>query len=264
MKKHWTEQLFVKHSHLFMKVMEMGLQKARAEAEAVHTLLVKHGIKPGSQLLDLNCGIGRHAVELARLGYRVTGVDFAPAYIERAKQLAKEKRVGTKVVFRVVDTRQVAQTLAGATFDAVLNLFTSFGYYDDQTNLKILHGARQLVRRDALFLIDIGNRDQMAQDLVHPHTFIRREDLLILVEHKLLQETARLNSTWTFLREVPKQRYQMEGQVLIDQRIYNLHELIEIFAQAKWRFVGAFGGFDLKPFQLSARRIVAVFEAIGK
>ena len=86
-------------------------------------------LEPGARVLDLCCGTGRHALELASRGYRVTGVDLNDAYIDAARATARES--GLEAEFLVADSRQFVRT---GGFDAVVNLFTSFGYFDALTD----------------------------------------------------------------------------------------------------------------------------------
>src|SRR5207248_11448120 len=81
-------------------------------------------LRPPLRILDLPCGQGRHAIELARRGYDVTGVDLSPYLLGVAK--ARSEAAGLKVRWLDGDMRR---PLAGERFDLVLNLFTSFGYF---------------------------------------------------------------------------------------------------------------------------------------
>lgn len=81
---------------------------------------------PGARLLDVACGRGRHARLLARRGYRVTGVDLSPRAVATARRRAAAE--GLDVRFEVADMRHLPYE---AAFDGALNLFTSFGYFDD-------------------------------------------------------------------------------------------------------------------------------------
>src|SRR3989304_10115882 len=84
----WTEQLFLAHADIFLRIHEHALDPAEAQAEAVAAILDRGGVKPPAEILDAPCGIGRHAVHLARFGFWGTGLAFAPAFLARARQLA--------------------------------------------------------------------------------------------------------------------------------------------------------------------------------
>lgn len=97
---------------------------------------------PASRVLDVACGRGRHARLLAKRGYRVTGVDLAPSAIRTARHRAALE--GVDVEFEIADMRDLPFDQA---FDGVVNLFTSFGYFDDddQHRLAIRQMAEALV-----------------------------------------------------------------------------------------------------------------------
>src|SRR5215472_10930156 len=80
----------------------------------------------GASVLDLCCGPGRHALELARRGYRVTAVDRTEAFLARAQATARKEGLTIDLVHS--DMRDFRRA---TSFDATLNLFTSFGYFDD-------------------------------------------------------------------------------------------------------------------------------------
>ena len=103
--------------------------RERRDRAAVETaqILSLIGVDAGASILDLCCGVGRHAVELARLGYRVTGVDRTSGYLDEARERAKDAGVEVELVEE--DMRSFRREGA---FDAVLNLFTSFGYFEDR------------------------------------------------------------------------------------------------------------------------------------
>ncbi|MFO7651817.1 MAG: methyltransferase domain-containing protein, partial [bacterium] len=99
-------------------------------------------IRPGERILDLCCGQGRFALEFARRGHPVTGVDLNPAYLRAARGAARAERLDVEWVER--DMRRFRR--AGA-FDVVLSMYTSFGYFEDPADdarvmANILHSLR--------------------------------------------------------------------------------------------------------------------------
>jgi len=91
-------------------------------------------LRPGAKILDLCCGVGRHALEFAARGYSVTGLDYTVEYLDRARAKAEDAGLDLKLVR--ADMRRIP---AGIKYDAVVNLFTSFGYFDsDAENFKVL------------------------------------------------------------------------------------------------------------------------------
>ena len=111
-----------------------------------------------STILDICCGSGRHAFPLAKGGYTVTAVDINPEVIAQAN-----KSSDGNPKFAVHDMREL-DTLT-STFDAALNMWQSFGYFDEATNEQVMKSVNRRIRMGGRFIIDIYNRDHFAQNL---------------------------------------------------------------------------------------------------
>jgi tRNA/tmRNA/rRNA uracil-C5-methylase (TrmA/RlmC/RlmD family) len=109
---HWTEELFKENPQLFLNVLKELNPQARTEIRDILKLLETQGYKP-KRILDLNCGIGRHSMELGKQGIEVLGTDISPTYIEVAEKRARKLKIGESVRFQVADMRQIASTLSG-------------------------------------------------------------------------------------------------------------------------------------------------------
>jgi SAM-dependent methyltransferase len=117
---------------------------------------------PGARLLDVACGRGRHALLLAARGYRVTGVDLSANAIATARRRAARQELTAR--FEVADMRDLPYE---AAFDGVLNLFTSFGYFEDDR--EHAEAVRQMARAlvPGGFLVqDFLNAERAAASLV--------------------------------------------------------------------------------------------------
>ena len=120
----------------------------------IENLVEKIGVNSGAYVLDLACGKGRHSVYLNKLGFRVLGVDLSEHNIEYAKQFENEK-----LGFVQQDMRE---PIEDQNFDAVLNLFTSIGYFDHvEDNLKVFKAIKGYLKSDGLLVIDFLNIERV-------------------------------------------------------------------------------------------------------
>lgn len=260
MNGHWTEELFIRHADLYLALLEGMFARAEDESQGVARLLDTGGVAAGSAILDLNCGIGRHAIHLAKLGYHVVGVDISPGLVERARELAEEHAVSDLTEFLVGDARGVADGLSGREFDAVISMFTSFGYYDEETDVSILRQCCELTRQGGLFVMETGIRDSIGRNF-QPHGVIRSGPLLLLHEREFRLETSRMEALWTFL-EKNGEDYRLRAEVNVSLRFYGLHELIELFERVGWHHRASYRDFELREPSLDANRLIIVAEHI--
>jgi len=159
---HWYESWFESpHCH--------ALYSHRDEHEAaafVDRLLGRLVLKPGSTVADLGCGTGRHARRLAAHGKRVLGIDLSATSLA----LAKRHETGS-LWFRRQDIRL---PFGVGTFDAVFNLFTSFGYFDDPADhVTVLENIARALRPGGWLVLDYINA-QLAECCMAPEETIIR------------------------------------------------------------------------------------------
>ena len=115
-----------------------------------------------THILDLPCGKGRHSVFLNSLGYKVTGGDLAANSIKLAKEFENET-----LKFKVHDMRAPFNN----KYDAIFNLFTSFGYFeDDKEDILILNNIKQGLKKDGFFVFDFLNAEKVKINLVATET----------------------------------------------------------------------------------------------
>jgi SAM-dependent methyltransferase len=121
------------------------LRQTRAE---VDFLVRSLGLREGGRILDIPCGYGRHASELARRGFPVVGVDLSRAMIAEARRRWTE---GPRLRFLRQDMRRI---VFRNEFDAVVNLYTSFGYFAPRENEAVLRRMAGALRPGGRILID--------------------------------------------------------------------------------------------------------------
>jgi SAM-dependent methyltransferase len=130
----------------------------RDEAAFVAARLEERGIAPGGRLLELACGTGRHALELAAAGYRVTATDISPDMLAVARRRPNPGRA--ELQFVEADMRRAA--FGDATFDGVVCFFDSIGYL--QTNDAIVatfRNTRRLLRPGGVMIFEFWHAAAM-------------------------------------------------------------------------------------------------------
>lgn len=254
---HWTQQLFLEHPEVFMAIHEAGLKYAPKQVDRLEQILGQLGVARGSRLLDAPCGIGRHAVHFARRGWQVVGLELVPQYVQRAEEFAREMDVKAGLNLVTGDIREVASILKReAPFDAILNMLTSIGYWDDETDISILRQFHELASPRGVLLVDTINRDYVVKHF-ETTSFEDYGQVAYLEERRLDFETSRIRSRWTFFR---KKGEDLKRLLLVDisQRVYSPHELGRALEEAGWKGVKVYSGWDLKPLSPDIYRLLAI------
>jgi len=150
--KPWWEELF---GDDYLRTFDrLSAKHISREVDFVENSL---GVEKGAVILDLACGAGQHAVELASRGYNVVGYDLSLAMLARAADEAQERQ--QKLNFLQGDMREMAFE---EMFDGVYCWATSFGYFDEERNLSVLQRIHRALRQGGMLLLDVINRDYVA------------------------------------------------------------------------------------------------------
>lgn len=205
------------------------------------------GVRVGDAL-DLGCGPGRHAVPLARRGFRVTAVDLSAFHLARAHERAAAAGVDVELV--QADMRVFARPDA---FDLALSLFTSFGYFEDAgDDLRVLQNVHRSLRPDGVLVMDVVSKERLAR-VLHPTVSQRTADGALLVQrHQIVDDRSRVRNEWTLVRDDHTHTFEF---VL---RIYSGQELRALLGAAGFTRVALHGAFDGRPYDADADRLVAV------
>lgn len=209
-------------------------------------------LAPPARILDVPCGYGRHAVELARRGFAVAGVDAAETQLARARE--KAAAAGVSVDFRLQDAR--AMDWEGE-FDAALNLFLSFGYFEtDDEHLAMLAGIARALRPGGKLLMEFWNREYEIR-YFDRYQVERTGEVLEVEEWEFDHLRGRLN--WTNTAFFPDGRRESWWHSI---RAYSVVEMVGLFKRAGLEVEAVFGGMDGQPYSIESE--AAVFRALRK
>ncbi len=187
-------------------------------------------LKPGATVLDVGCGLGLQAVELASRGYLSVGLDLSLAMLSRASEEAQAR--GTKINFLHADMRDM--NFEG-NFDAVMCIGTSLGYFDDDTNKKVIERLFRALKPNGVLLLDVVNRDHVIR--TQPNLiWFEGEGCVCMEESEFNFFTSRLHVKRTVILESGKQR---ENEYSL--RLYSLHELGQLLHQFGFRVIEVSG-----------------------
>lgn len=241
----WYQEFFDEE---YFRLYDPSLTEERTarEVEGIATLLA---LPPGSAILDLACGHGRHAIPLTERGYQVTGQDLSEVFIRRARADAEAR--GASVRWFHGDMRQIPFVVE---FDAVINIFTAFGYLESEAeDAKVLSQVAAALKPGGRFLIETLHRESMVRRY-RPSIIDRRDDgLLVLHEGEFDLLTSRSNVRITLL--YPEGGRRETGHSV---RMYTLTELAGMLAAAGLPVEAVYGGMDGSELTLDSRRLVVI------
>ncbi|MBK8976160.1 MAG: class I SAM-dependent methyltransferase [Planctomycetes bacterium] len=214
------------------------------EAELICELAA---LGPGRRVLDAGCGHGRIALELARLGCDVVGIDRSAVFVERARHDAAASGLGG-LHFEVGDLRALE---AEREFDAVVHWFTSFGYQDDPSDRALLARFLRALLPGGRLVLETANLFQEALD--PSGTGVKRVDRDLMVDEKHFDAvTGHLHVHRTIARDGRAPR-ELDFRV----RLFSVPELAGWLRDAGFEDVAAHDGTGA-PFELDSDRLVLV------
>jgi SAM-dependent methyltransferase len=221
-------------------------ERTEADAEAVVRLL---NLAPGSRVLDLCCGHGRHAIALARRGHEVTGLDLCELFLDRAR--ARAAAAGVEVRWVHSDMRRIPFR---GEFAATINMFTAFGYLEsDEEDQEVLRQVCAALKPGGRFLMEILHRDNLLRRHL-PCSIERRDDGALMLDERRFDLLAGRQE------EVRTTIYPdgTRAEQRLSLRLYTAAELARLFRTAGLEVEAAYGDLDGGPLTLESRRMVLI------
>jgi SAM-dependent methyltransferase len=228
--KPWFEEVFDEdylRTLPFMRA-DQTLREVEFIADALQT-------EPGAEILDVGCGYGRHAIELVQRGYNVTGLDLSLPLLIRAADEAQRRALSVNFVH--ADMREMSFE---KQFDGAYSMLTSFGYFDEETNLRVAERIGRALKPGRRFLLDVINRDYVVADLP-VRVWWEGTGCVVLEEVDFNFHTSRINTHRSIVFEDGR---QVEQELSV--RAYSLHEIGRLLRQAGFRVIDVSGGLALR------------------
>jgi SAM-dependent methyltransferase len=218
--------------------------RTRSQVDAIVEIL---GLPAGARVLDLCCGHGRHSIELAARGYEVCGQDLCEVFLAKARADAEARGVPLSLVRG--DMREI---LFDPPFDAVVNLFTAFGYFEDEAeNEKVIAEVARVLRPGGRFLIEIINRDGIMAKFA-ARDWARLTDGTVITMDRQFDAVTGINA------ETREYHYPdgTSQRLTTAVRMYTPTELVRMVRAAGLEVLSVSGGYDSAPLGPSSTRIL--------
>lgn len=220
------------------------LYKNRDEEEAnnfLNHLSKELDLSLGSNVMDLACGKGRHSLALNKLGYKVLGVDLSKESILKASESEN-----STLSFKVADMRNLDMF---SEFDAVLNLFTSIGYFNNlEDNQKVINSVYNSLKVNGVFVIDFFNANFVINNLI-PHEVKEIDGIKFVINKKV--EKGVIIKDISFTHEGKLYTYQEKVQAL------TLDDFSRMLEKSMFKVEKVFGNYELSEFnQQNSKRLI--------
>ena len=217
------------------------IPKKVSNAEARY-IIKKLGLKPGKSFLDCPCGIGRIAIPMARKGIRVMGVDITPSFLDELAEKAKKLNLKVDIIRR--DMRQID---FNSRFDAAGNVWTSFGYFEeDSDNMLVLQKMYCALKPGGKFILHVINRDWIMANYTprdwHEFKDPKRPVTVRVLEKRHFDYSKSINyGTWHWISDGKEKTYK------VSIRMYSYHELLRMFTAVGFTDIEGYGSIKDEP-----------------
>jgi SAM-dependent methyltransferase len=211
----------------------------------VEKIIALFDLKPGMKVLDLCCGVGRHSLEFARRGFHVTGVDRTKSYLDTASKRAKAE--GLDIEFVLEDMRKFSRK---PEFDLVINLYTSFGYFEDPAEDRLVAlNMSESLKEGGIFLLEMASKEVNAR-VFRERDWNEVDDLIILEERKVLDNWSRMGMHWIILKGNRRE------DINLSVRLYSASELVSLLSGCGFRQCDVYSDFEGSPYDHKAKRLL--------
>jgi SAM-dependent methyltransferase len=218
-----------------------------AAAENVAKIIALAGVASGT-MLDLACGPGRYAIPFAKAGFAVTGVDRTAYLLNKARERAGDE--GASVEWIEQDMRDFVRPTA---FDLAINLFTSFGYFDDWAeNQRVLENILTSLKPGGVFVFDHLGKELLAERFEATRSDSLADGAVLIHRNQIVDDWSRIEGQWILLDGDRATTYT------IRHWLYSGRELRDLLASAGFAEIKLFGSFDATPYAPGVLRLIAV------
>ena len=217
-------------------------ERFAAAQEQVADILALTGLENGN-VLDLCCGPGRHSEDFARRGFTVTGVDRSQFLLSKAQE------TGAAVEWVQEDMRRFSRP---ETFHLTVNLFTSFGYFDEEGDRQVLANIHRNLLPGGLLVLDVAGKEVVARRWSPCHYTAMAGNIRMVQHPEIRDDWGSVHMEWMMIRGETVRSFW------IRHNLYSGRELRERLRDAGFAEVSLYGNLQGAPYDVDATRLVAV------
>lgn len=218
-------------------------RETQRETTFIEQALPKKGVT-----LDLCCGTGRHSIILRRKGWNIIGLDLSKNLLAIAKRNMKNDKVDLPLVR--ADMR--CFPFRDQVFDAVICMFTSFGYLPSENDdVKSFKEIQRTLRKNGKFLLDVANKNHIIK-VFKAKEWAEYGPFYMLENRSLNLQQSRLISQWTIIKKDTKEAKSLQHNV----RLYSFQRLKQMLNKAELKVKQVYGSYGGKNFSSDSSRMI--------
>lgn len=235
----WTQF----REHLFS---EDRVERGEEQVEKIVSLL---GLDGDEEILDIPCGVGRHSRVFAREGFDVTGVDISQSFVDEAHERSMDNENVAFVQGDMKDFRTEKR------FDVVLNLWNSFGYFEDEAdNLEVLENFYENLKDGGKLVLEVSTKATFADGDFSTKYWEEKDGTFFLQDREIVDNWRWHRMKW----------YKVgDGEVkqhVVKTRVYSAERIRDMLEKAGFSRIEFHGNLDGDPYDHEADELVAVAE----
>lgn len=218
------------------------------EAEEFLTKLIADLQLPkNSKIIDLACGKGRHSIFLNKMGFDVLGLDLSKQSIEHNKLFENDT-----LKFQVHDMRN---KINAEKSDAVFNLFTSFGYFDNETDdQSVFYSVYDIIKKDGYFVLDYLNQNFVRKSLIEHSSVVKEGYVFDITKH--------IKNNY-IIKEIDFEDNGQKFHFFEKVKLHTPEKINEYATQAGFERVKIWGDYQLNSFdEETSPRCINLFKAV--
>lgn len=244
-KDNWWKKFFNQDYYDFWNP---ALSKKRSVKE-VNFIIKLLKLKSGAEILDAPCGQGRHSMIFAKKGFKVVGIDYSKVLLKKANEQCRG--ILSKPIFLQNDIRKLKYV---NKFSAVVNLFTSFGYFNDQDNERVISSFYKALKPGGYLALDLLNKNDILRSYNNNHIsekifnniFIRSK----IVNFDFYSNIAHIQ--WS----IKKANLQKKLDAYI--RLYSYFEIKTLLTKQGFKIKKVFGDYNSSKFTNKSKRMIII------